>query len=858
MSEQRQTEWHHGGDLHGLAGSLGCDESEILDFSANINPLGPPSCMRAAAARALDRVSAYPDPHASELCACVAGLHGVDTSSVLFGNGSSELFAGVLRVLDAGRALVPSPAYIGYREAAGAAGLPVITLPLSEGCEVDWVALGDELQPGDVAFLGHPGNPTGRLLDGEALQKTCAACPRSHFIIDEAFLDFVEGPAELSLVSHRPDNVTVIRSMTKFYAIPGLRLGYMVGTSGLVDAVRQQLPPWSVNGPAQAVGVSVLADPEYPERSRRMTAQWRTELQAGLESLGVTVVPAVANYLLCCVPPGKGDAAELRDALLEYRIAIRVCADFDGLDARAFRVAVRTPRENGRLIDALQSLWGSRTAPSRRRETPAIMLQGTASGVGKSLLAAGLCRVLAQEGVRVAPFKAQNMALNSFVTADGKEMGRSQVTQAAACGLAPDVRMNPLLLKPMGSVGCQVVLEGKAIGVWTGTEQQRERQRLVDAIDQSYASLSAEFDAIVLEGAGSPAEINLKDRDLVNMAMARKANAPVLLVGDIDRGGVYASLIGTMETFDDWERQLVAGFIINRLRGQAAGLAPANTQLEQRCGRPVLGVVPFLTDLHLPEEDSVTLGAGRYSKNAQRKDALDIAVIALPHISNFTDLDPLVHEPDVGLRLVSSLEDLGAPDAVILPGSKNTTADLHMLADTGLARAISELAAGDCMVIGICAGMQMLGTHVLDDDSIEGGSRCGLGLLPVRTAMMETKTLSQTTATHLPSGLSVKGYEIHHGQTTSGGDVAVTIRSSDGKALGFASDDGGVWGTYLHGVFDCDDFRGWFLNGLRARQGLSPIERAAGGYGLEPALDRLAEAVREHVDIKRVYGIMGL
>ncbi len=857
MSDQTQSEWHHGGDLNRLADALGCDPTDILDFSANINPLGPPSGMRSAAARALDRVSAYPDPFATELCARVAAQYGVDTSTVLCGNGSSELFAALLRSLKPERVLVPSPAYIGYREAAEAVGVPVTALPLNEVYDVDWAGLEAELQSGDVVFLGHPGNPTGRLLNAGALRDVCAAHARSHFLVDESFLDFVEGSNDLSLVNEQPGNVIVIRSMTKFYAIPGLRLGFMIGNRSVVDAVRRQLSPWSVNGLAQAVGASVLADAEYAERSRRMIPLWRSELQSGLESLGVSVVPSVANYLLCRVPSGTADAPELKESLLGQRIAIRVCADFDGLDERVFRVAVRAPRENGRLIEALGTVWG-KAPPRHRCVTPAIMLQGTASGVGKSLLAAGLCRALAQDGIRVAPFKAQNMALNSFVTADGKEMGRSQVTQAAACGLAPDVRMNPLLLKPMGAAGCQVVLEGRAIGVWTGMEQHHERQKLEEAIDRSYASLADEYDAIVLEGAGSPAEINLKSRDLVNMAMARKAQAPVLLVGDIDRGGVYASLIGTMETFDDWERQLVAGFIINRLRGQAAGLAPANTHLEQRCGKPVLGVVPFLNDLHLPEEDSVTFGQGRYNRQAERDDALDIAVVALPHISNFTDLDALAMEPDVGLRSVSNPTDLGTPDAIILPGSKNTAADLQMLADTGLAGAIGELSARDCVVVGVCAGMQMLGSHVLDESDIEGGSGLGLGLLPVRTVMMAEKTLRQTTATHLPSELPVKGYEIHHGQTISSGEVTVAMQTDDGKAVGYASPDGNVWGTYLHGVFDGDAFRAWFLNDLRRRRGLSPIERSAGVHGLEPALDRLAEAVREHLDMKRIYGIMGL
>jgi len=802
-------------------------------------------------------VSSYPDPFTTELCSAVAERHGIDAERILCGNGSSELMAGLLRVLDVNRAVIPSPAYIGYREAAAAAGLPVVVHPLTESHGVAWAALSPILQSGDVVFLGHPGNPTGRLLDGDALRSICAERSDCHFIIDESFLDFVEGGDELSLVLEQLANVTVLRSMTKFYAIPGLRLGYLVGEPARVQDVRSQLPPWSVNGVAQSVGGQVLADVVYAERSRKACAEWRERLQGGLEAYGISVAPGAANFLLCRMPDGAHDAAWLHDELLEHRIAIRTCEDFDALGDSAFRVAVRTPDENAALLSAIGGLFGKRGG-TKPRVTPAIMLQGTASGVGKSLLATGLCRVLAQDGVRVAPFKAQNMALNSFVTSDGKEMGRSQVTQAAACGLAPDVRMNPLLLKPMGSAGCQVILDGKAIGTRTGSEQHRERQRLESAIDRSYASLADEYDAIVLEGAGSPAEINLKDRDLVNMAMARKAHAPVVLVGDIDRGGVYASLIGTMETFDDWERELVAGFLINRLRGYAAGLAPANAYLEGRCGRPVFGVVPYLNEVHLPEEDSVSFGTGRYDRKAMCEDALDVAVIALPHISNFTDLDPLTIEPDVGLRSVANVRELGTPDVVILPGSKNTTADLQMLVETGLARAISELSAKGCMVVGICAGMQMLGSHVADDRHVEGGSGCGLGLLPIRTSMLEEKTLRQTDATHVPSGLRVRGYEIHHGQTGANGTVAVTMESDAGTALGYASRDGLIWGTYLHGVFESDDFRRWFLDDLRSRCQLAPIERSTQSYGLEPALDQLAVAVREHVDMEQIYRVMGL
>ena len=486
------------------------------------------------------------------------------------------------------------------------------------------------------------------------------------------------------------------------------------------------------------------------------------------------------------------------------------------------------------------------------------MFQGTCSGAGKSLLATALCRILHQDGVRVAPFKAQNMALNSYVTANGCEMGRSQVTQAAACGLAPDVRMNPLLLKPMGGQGCQIVLEGKAIGTWTGDGQHEERQRLETVIDRSYASLADEFDAIVLEGAGSPAEVNLKDRDLVNMAMARKAQSPVLLVGDIDRGGVFAALVGTMALLDDWEKRLVAGFVINRLHGDPSGLTPAIDILESRCDRSVFGVVPYIDGLQLPEEDGVAFGAGRYNRRAEQEDAVDIAVIALPHISNFTDLDPLLGEPDVGMRAVAHVCELGEPDAIILPGSKNTVADLQMLVDTGLARAINEAAARGRVVVGVCAGMQMLGSRISDETDVEGGSACGLGLLSVQTVMRSEKRLRQTEAVHKPSGLALSGYEIHHGQTTANGAVDETITTSAGDAVGYASPGGKVWGTYLHGIFDQDEFRRWFLNDLRQQHGLPSLETALKRYGLTSSLDRLADAVREHLDIARIYQAMGL
>ncbi|MEG6504494.1 cobyric acid synthase [Nitratidesulfovibrio sp. 1201_IL3209] len=549
-------------------------------------------------------------------------------------------------------------------------------------------------------------------------------------------------------------------------------------------------------------------------------------------------------------------------------------------------------------------------APAPR--TPALMVQGTCSNAGKSILAAAFCRIFLQDGLRVAPFKAQNMALNSCVTPDGLEMGRAQAVQAAACRLDPDVRMNPVLLKPCSDVGSQVIVMGRPVGVMRVRQYVDYKPRARDAAFAAYDSLAAEHDVMVIEGAGSPAEINLKAHDIVNMAMARHAGARVLLVGDIDRGGVFAALVGTMELLDGWERDLVTGYLLNKFRGDASLLDPALDFMRERTGRPVLGVVPYLRDLSLPEEDSVTfkeglpglpglgslgglrglrdLGGGAAGEGGG--DALDIVLVDLPHISNFTDVDALRGEPDVRLRVARTPADLAGPavsggpggrhpDAVILPGSKNTTGDLRALRASGMADALARLARDPDgpVVAGICAGLQMLGLSVADPLGLEGGGcEDGLGLLPVRTELAAEKTLRRTAGVHPYSGLPVAGYEIRHGITVGEGSAgsgdagnpgdaasADTARAfllrEDGGALGWSAGTGPrerVWGTSLHGVFDADGFRRHFLDGLRARRGLAPLGRVVAPYSLDPALDRLADAVRAAVDMDAIYGMLGL
>ncbi len=488
-----------------------------------------------------------------------------------------------------------------------------------------------------------------------------------------------------------------------------------------------------------------------------------------------------------------------------------------------------------------------------------IMFQGTCSDAGKSILTAALCRILFQDGVRVAPFKAQNMSLNSFVTLDGHEMGRAQVVQAQAAGLLPEVRMNPVLLKPSSDTGSQVIVMGKPVANMGVGQYVQYKPTAWKAVQAAYDSLAGEYEVIVLEGAGSPGEINLKDHDIVNMKMAAYAGAPVLLVGDIDRGGVFASFVGHYELMDPWERDLLAGFVVNRFRGDATLLDPALTFMRERTGRAVYGVVPHLNNLSLPQEDSVSFKKGSYEKPALEKEFVSLAVIDLPHISNFTDLEPFLNEPDVEVRVVSSAAEIGRADAVILPGSKNVISDMGYLRQKEFADVLRRSAAENEMeIIGICGGFQMLGKEIADPHCIEstGGTQPGLGLLQLTTALARDKTLTQKTFIHPASGLKVTGYEIHHGRSVGPG--AFVLYDQGGHGHGAISGNGRIWGSYLHGVFDADNFRRWFIDRLRARKGLPPVKRVLARYDLEPAFDRLAEAVRQSLDMEKIYRLLGI
>ena len=496
----------------------------------------------------------------------------------------------------------------------------------------------------------------------------------------------------------------------------------------------------------------------------------------------------------------------------------------------------------------------------KKQKAKVIMVQGTMSNAGKSFLVAGLCRVFMQDGYRTAPFKSQNMALNSYITKDGLEIGRAQAMQAEAAGIEPTVEMNPILLKPTSNVGSQVIVNGEVLGNMKAMDYYANKKQLVPEIKKAFEKLSEEYDIIVIEGAGSPAEINLKENDIVNMGMARIAKAPVLLCGDIDRGGVFASLYGTVKLLEDEEQSMIKGLIINKFRGDVEILKPGLQMIEEKTGIPVVGVVP-LTPLDIDDEDSLS---DRLTHTGQ-KGGIDLAVIRLPHISNFTDFNVFERMDGVSLRYVGSAGELGTPDLIFLPGTKNTMDDLAWLRESGMETAVLRCAEQKVPVVGICGGYQMLGELLEDPDGVEhGGSMRGMGLLHTKTVFSRAKTRTQIQGRVNTvsicgefAGREVQGYEIHMGRTEKTGDCQETIYLEDGRLDGLSNPEGTVFGTYLHGIFDYGDLAAMTVSRLMRRKGIDPKN-----WHFDPEehkrreYDKLADLVRNSLDMKRIYEIL--
>ena len=1039
----------HGGDLLRMAATAGRDPASLLDFSVNVRPEGPPEFIRAALFRAMTTLAAYPSPHAEEAMSAAARHHGMDASRFVFGSGSNELIHALARVLR--KRGVPSvrvvePAFSEYGIACRLARIEAIPVwggiietnqgGPATGAETekdaavptrDLLGALSDAPAGSAVFLANPGNPSGLFRTPDECLRLMSSRSDLLWIIDEAFVEYAGAETEASVLRRLPQNGLVLRSLTKFHAVPGVRLGYLAADAGLAQAIRDELPAWSVNAFALAAAQAVFADTSgFAAQTRAENAERRADLAATLSSLpGIEVYPSAANYVLFRWP---GAPRNLLGILLKrFGIAVRDCSNYHGLeDGSWFRAAVRFPEDHRRLAEALSAIretmygapspqlpetpaapernstgrggpspaspetaaspesnskvyrsippvssehnnvcgnktpdmprhntacgispfpllenlaapernntgrgvpshaspeaaaspesdskiygnipptspesdnkdsintkvlgrggmgaWGkggespssegflllSPSIPYRRppRPTPSLMLQGTSSNAGKSILAAAYCRIFRQDGYSVAPFKAQNMSLNSGVTATGDEMGRAQIVQAQAAFVDPDARMNPILLKPHSDTGSQVVVLGQPIGHMGVLDYFKKKKELWKTVTEAYDSLAAGHDVMVLEGAGSPGEVNLKAHDVVNMRMAEHARASVLLVGDIDRGGVYASFLGTWMTFTDAERRLLTGYIVNRFRGDASLLGPAHEYMLDHTGTPVLGTIPYIRDLNIPEEDMAGFSWGHAGCGEKKEGALDIAVVMLRHVSNYTDFAPLAAEPDVSLRPVRRAEEWGDPDVVMLPGSKSVVPDLDDLRRSGLAEKILGHAERGKWIFGICGGLQILGRAILDPHGIESAAPevPGLGLMDLRSTFAADKTLVRVARAETPLGVPSGGYEIHHGLTEHGPSALPLFLRADRaypseaeRICGYVS--GRRWATYLHGVFDDDAFRRAWLDHVRADVGLAPQGRRLTAYDLEKALDRLADIVREHSDMETIYQSMGL
>lgn len=858
----------HGGSAKAVAERLGLSgpPAEVLDFSVNINPLGPPPALYKILRHADELACRYPEEYAASAGAALAEVHGVKADRVVVGNGAIEIFGWILQSLKPDKAACVAPCCGGYKEACRAHGVPLVMVKALDASGGFQLEASFEI-PSDVRllFIGSPNNLTGRKVSSKIMCELAESNPHCTVVVDASFEDFCQPVDCLSFAAEKlPANLIVVKSLTEFFCIPGLRLGMAVAGKNLIDEISAMRLPWSVNGLAQELALTIYDNEKYLLKARTVTAELRGEFRVRLQGIDdLEAFPSDANFVLVKLPDGW-TSLRLQDELLKRGILIRSCGGVAGLGAGYCRFAVRPREEQARLVSAMRELLlGDKGVPdSGGQAARAVMVVGTTSNAGKSVVAAGLCRLLARQGQKVSPFKAQNMALNSYVTVEGGEMGRAQVVQAAAAGVRPHTDMNPVLLKPLGDEGSQVIVNGKAIGNFKARDFYEKKEYMRQMAHDAYDRLAAANDIIVLEGAGSPAEINLMDEDFVNMDMAAYAGADVILVADIDRGGVFATILGTINLLPEKHRRLLVGVVINKFRGDVTLLESGIKDIERMTGIPVLGVLPYLRGLKIEDEDSV----GLEERLGEQDPSLDVVVVRLPHISNFTDFLAMEHDVGVGVRFVEKPSDVGQPDIVIVPGTKNTRSDLRWMHETGMAEAVCIARERGIPVMGICGGYQMLGRVVSDPCGVEGvsGTTEGLGLLPVSTELLAEKELSQVageTCDALPfggAGVPFVGYEIHAGVTVCDGDglpaLRILRRGSEqvDEDSGLVSEDGLVFGCYVHGVFDGVELRAALWLWLCERRGLPSDSIAVNDDDVANEYERLADMLEKQLQLERV------
>jgi adenosylcobyric acid synthase len=859
--------YKHGGNIQ-LLKQFSINE-DILDFSVNLNPLGPPDWLRFIINANLESIYHYPEPYAESLVHKISKYLNISEKNILITNGINSIITILGQIIKQEfiikTALLIVPNYIEYQEKLLFLDYSInYFYGIEEKLEDslfhrrffwDLNDLKKQIIKPSLIIITNPNNPSGSFIDPSQLASLIQKNPESIFIIDESFIDFTN---QDSIIKHIKnfDNLIVFRSFTKFYHIPGIRLGYIIANDYLIEILKQYINCWNINSFAIEIGKKALEDVEYKEKSLSYLNEQKNYLIQFLKSIPqLCIYESFANYLLIKILDPNWDAIKLFEKLLKYyNISIRICHNYKGLDPNYFRIAIKSQKENQTLIESFYKIFLNKNINIKNPKKYSLMIAGTSSDAGKSLITTALCRIFYQDGFKIAPFKAQNMSLNSFVTFNGEEISYAQYLQAKAAHIIPDYRINPILIKPGTWNGSQVILNGKPLGNFTPLEYYQYKSKLFEEVQKSFKELQKEYDLIILEGAGSISEINLKKNDLVNLNMARYAQSPVLLTGDIDRGGVFGSFIGSVEVLTNWEKKLIQGYIINKFRGDDSLLKPAIEYLEQRTKIPHLGTIPYIKDLNLPKEDSMFFEMIDHNNHINYDlSKIHIGILQLPTISNFTDYDPFLVEPDVKLYwLKDYIPDF--IDILIIPGTRNTFHDLIYLKEKNIDKQIIN--HKDKFIVGICGGLQLLGLSITDNNKIEyNGTLEGLGLLKIETEFLQEKDLSYIKALHIDSNYEIQGYEIHHGKTNWGSEKV--ILKSFNKILGVSNSKGNIWGTYLHGIFENDYFRRWFLNKVRISKGLKPIEKIS-YFNIDKEIDRLASIVRNHLNIKKIYKIIGI
>ena len=838
----------HGGEVEHYLDKYSIDLplSSIIDFSVNINFLTQNTDISRLIQFGSFEWKKYPLlSELNEAYKQLATYHNCTADNIFAANGATELFYILLSALGIKTAGALSPSYTGYEEVASKMDIPFSYLTKHETFS--------NLELPDIFFIGYPNNPDGSLCDHRELLELISQHPKTYFIIDESFIDFTREAFSFTSVLEY-DNLIVVKSLTKFFSIAGVRLGVLFSNSKIVNLLKAKDYPWHLNSLSIELLKVCYKDRQFIKETIEETELCRKYLQGIVKRFGLEVIgESKTNFILL-----KAEDNLLHKKLLREGIFTRVCSDFAELGEQYVRIAVREMNDIKKLESALERVFNLNSSPSPKSRAKAIMVVGTTSNAGKSIVTTAICRILSNRGMRVAPYKAQNMALNSFVTSDGKEIGRAQAVQAKSARVNPTTDMNPVLLKPIGNKQSQLIVNGIATENVTARDYYSKKSNLKFVAREAYERLASEYDWVVLEGAGSPAEINLMKYDFVNMAAAEYADASTILVADIDRGGVFASIVGTILLLPDNYRRLIKGIIINKFRGDSSLLDSGINDVEQITGIPVIGVLPYLKDLKIEEEDSLGLDArGKTLAEA----LLNIKVVRLPMISNYTDFLPLEHIEGIELSYVTEVNELEGADIIIIPGTKNSCSDLEWLWDKGFAQEIIEQSSMDCMVIGICGGYQMLGAELSDLNGVEGKSNTvkGLGLLPIRTELQSSKELIQVeleTNSRFPyceEGTKVTGYEIHCGETVESESSQFLSNSEATVSNHFGSISKGmnVWGTYVHGIFDSPNFLEQFINSILNKKNIAQkIDVKATNDCSE--FDRLAEHLEQNIDLSKI------